>query len=696
MAQLNRRQFIAAGMLGTATWALEAQGGIPAPTAWPEGKSRSLKKAADPIATVCVACDAHCPLLAYRDNGRVVQVGPHPATAATGSLCARAYQQIEALYDPERLVQPLARVGSRGEGNWRVISWDEATAQMRQALEAGPQRAWVELGRPDPLALPLLEQFGVGQVAGWRGRREQARRAVEQELYGAPLALPELTDVRTVLLVGSRPWDGGPAFAPLARALARAKVDGAEIIACSSYQGATGSVASRWLPLRPGSEAALLLGLAHLVWQDGVAGDLPASIGEELAPYPPASVAAATGLTVDQLRELARRVRERRPSLCLAEAAGVEDAAAVAAAAQLLNALGAGPGGNRVRLARQDTDLPEIEPKLAREAAAAAVIGGGPRVSLYLAYRANPVYRAGQAARARFADPHRVGLLVALDTHLTETAQLADLVLPAAADLELWNLLDGPAGPRLQQPASRGWSEAAWLRSQQTAPTTLFGGPPNGPLGEARQLGDVLLGLLGAVDSAGNTQEGQRDVARFAREETERLGIDPTGAATVPATSPPPAPQVAGRLGASIALDTAAVVAQEGFSLLVLDPAVLDPAYPNSRWGREARRHNPVYINRAVAEKLGLRRGDRVELHSGDLRLTVPVEPVAGIHPEALALATEYGHWAGGVVATAKAGSTSPGTLGPAQPPLPWWHSHGAGSRVTRSDEPARVTLRRL
>ena len=337
-----------------------------------------------------------------------------------------------------------------------------------------------------------------------------------------------------------------------------------------------------------------------------------------------------------------------------------------------------------------------MAPLRPREDAAAAVAAGGSPISLYLAYRANPVYQAGEAARAGFAEPHRVGLLVAMDTHLTETAQLADLVLPAVADLELWNLLDGPVGPRLQQPASRAWSEAAWLRSQQTAPATLFDGPPNGPLGEARQLGGVLLELVGGVDSAGGAQ-GPPDVAHFTRERAELLGIDPAGGPSAPATTRPPVPQVSGRLGASITLDfRSAGVAEEEFSLLVLDSVVLDPAYPNSRWGREARRHNPVYVNRAVAEKMGLRRGDRVELHSRDIRLTARVEVVAGIHPEAVALATEYGHWAGGVVATAGTGSTSPGTLGPVQPPLPWWHGDGSGSRVTRSDEHVRVTLRRL
>jgi hypothetical protein len=67
------------------------------------------------VAPVCVAWDAHCPLLAYRDNGRVVQVAPNPVSGASATLCALAYQQVEALYGPERLVKPLARAGARGE-----------------------------------------------------------------------------------------------------------------------------------------------------------------------------------------------------------------------------------------------------------------------------------------------------------------------------------------------------------------------------------------------------------------------------------------------------------------------------------------------------------------------------------------------------------------------------------------------------
>ncbi|MDF1554675.1 MAG: molybdopterin-dependent oxidoreductase [Deferrisomatales bacterium] len=726
MSRLNRRQFLAAGTLGSAGLAWAGQEPLLQP--WNAGKARSLKKSLDPVATVCVGCEARCPLLAYRDHGRVVQVAPNPAAGDDTSICARAYQQVEALYDPERLLRPLARVGSRGEGKWRVISWDEAVAQMRLALNAGVERAWVEVGRPDPLALPVLERLGVTNVVGARTRLAQARRDAEQSIYGAPLSRPRLGDVRTVLLVGASPWDNGSSFAPLAKALARAKVDGAEVLSVSSYQGATGSVASRWIPLRPDSEAVLLLGLARLALQDErvdaarlagiVDGELEV-LRQQLTPYTVERVGEECGVAADTLTDLANRWVGRTPGVCLAETSSADAHGPAQAAAALLNALAGSSHatGAGVRAAKANSGLPQAESERAHDDATAAVLSPSP-IPFYLAYRANPVYRGPAELAAAFADERRVGFLVCLDTHLTETARQADLVLPAAADLELWNLFgscagDGSSLVSLQRPAPRAVSEGAWLRAQQTPAAALFDGPGTGPLGEARQLGDVLLDLLGNTDSATRRMVPHAGVAEYVRERAEELGLGPSAPGVLRESSSPPQGtacwfstpsrklEVAGKL--SLAATGAPATAADGhsFALVVLDHPELDPAFANTRWGREARRTNPLYIHTRVAEQLGLTKGSTAVVSGAGREIEVQVQPVEGIHPDAVALAGDFGHWAGGMAATASdqpeappapmgAGSrrellANPLALAaPAPQPaqVPWWHGSGAGVRV--------------
>jgi anaerobic selenocysteine-containing dehydrogenase len=748
MSRLNRRQFLAAGTLGSAgiAWA----GSEPLLQPWNAGKSRSLKKALDPVPTVCVACEARCPILAYRDNGRVVQVAPNPESGGAASICARAYEQIEALYDPERILTPLMRTGARGAGKWQAISWAEAIARIQPELAAAGTGAWVEMGRPDPLALSLLQRLQITNVAGARSSVEQARRDAERRIYGAPLVRPQLGDVRTVLLAGACPWDNGSSFAPLAKDLARAKVDGAEIISLSPYQGATGSVASRWIPIRPGSEATLLLGIARIALPDsgvederlaGIVDGEPAEIREQLAPYTLERVTEECGVTAETLTELASRWVRRTPGVCLAETADTETSEPAQAAAALLNALaGSSPGlGAGVRAGHANVGLSDAEPERARDDATDAVLTQS-FVPFYLTYRANPVYRGPAELAQVFADEERVGFLVCLDTHITETARVADLVLPAAADLELWNVFrscdqDGGALLALQQPAARAISEGAWLRVQQTLPTKkLFDGPGNGPLGEARQLGDVLLDLLGPANSPQRALVGHADTAGFVRERAQELGLATAAGAAAPGlnytpASPPqgsacwfPTPsrrlEVNGRFGLAATHAASSAVEGHSFTLVVLAHPQLDPAYANTGWGREVQRTNPLYINARVARELGLAKGSIVAVSGEGREIRAHLQPVGGIHPEAVALATDFGHWAGGMAATASDRPQAPLTAAaqgsrrdllanplalaaptarPSQ--VPWWHGSGAGVRagqLTGGDGhgPLRVSVR--
>ncbi len=739
MNPLSRRQFLAAGVGGGAGLAIENQvrrlRAVEKP--WNASTGRALRKFRDPIPTACPGCGASCALVAFRDGSRVVQVGPNPSAVPAGALCPRAYESLEALYDPERVLVPLRREGPRGAGRWREIGWDEALDLVAPVLGAAPASAYVEVGRPDPLAGVLLQRLGVerriehGASMAWSAR--EAQRAV----YGLPLGRPRLDGAAMVLLAGARPLDGGPGFSAWARDLMHARAGGTQVVALSSYEGPTGSLADEWIPVRPGTAALVLLGIARILlserWYDpedltGATGATAEQLLQTLFPYTADLVEASAGVPAIRLVQLARRIAEQRPSLCVADGAGTTQALTLEAAAALLNSLEGSPESVGVRLAHAPSWIPSFEPTLPRTRAVKDILAGNERASLYLAYRANPLYWSPRSdtVRRAFADESRVGLLVAMDTHLTETAELADLVLPASTDLEMWNLLGGytPEGRPyavLQQPATRASSEPAFLASPDTEPGRLFDAPPPAPLGEARQLGDLLLGVLDRLGHPLREDFPHPDCGSYVRElgDTvpplaadggfERLGREgswlgrtvsypwaadrgfPTQSGLV---------EVRARLVHRVPREFKRLEG-DAFALVVLEYPELDPGYANSRWGREIRFENPLLMNAEAARRLGLEAGDRVVIHTEVGQAVAPVMPIQGIHPQAVAVGADFGHWAGGVAATARGapsgassrpllverrdflsnplGIAAPGTEGGE---APWWHTHGAGFSV--------------
>lgn len=715
MPKMNRREFLAAGGLGAAGMALENKAQLMKLPAKGEGgrPSRLLYKYRDPVPTACVGCRARCALIAYRDGGQAVQIAPDASAPVPAAACPRAYEALEVLRDPERVLTPLRRVGPRGSGKWEEISWAEALHRIAEALGRRGGKATADLGRPDPLAGQILPPLAFDQIVEQEASFLWSSLEAQRSVYGKPLEVPDLRGVRTVLLVGADALDGGRHYPRMARDLIEAKARGASVLAVGPYGGATGSLAESWIPVRPGTETLFLLGLARVLvlrgWADPEAldrwtGASRESLLESLAPYDADRVESAAGVPSRTLVELARRFAERGPSLCWVDGAGRRGAEALEAAAAILNASGGSPERVGVRLAHQPEWAPSLEPTLPRGHVVEEITSGRQRASLYLAYRSNPVYWSARSdlVRQAFADEQRVGLLVAMDTLVTETGLLADLVLPAAADLELWNLFGGytPRGQAyaiLQQPVPRKMPEPEFLTSPDTPLEALFEGPGTGPAGQARQLGDVLLELLQlrghpdrerfafpttgayvkhlvdsepALTAAGGFEELSRKGSWLGAEIYPWSDSDgfPTGSGVL---------EVEGRLTHG---EPARDSEGDGLALVPLSYAELGPGYANTRWGREIRRTNPVYLNPVTARDLGLRAGERVAVRTEVGEALGHLELLEGIHPRAVAIAEDFGHWAGGVATTASA--KVPGDPPDTHADPVWWAGQGAGFSV--------------
>ena len=89
----------------------------------------------EPVATACALCASRCAAIGYVENGYVVKVEGNPDSRRTmGTLCAKGQAGVNQVYDPDRILQPLKRVGQRGEGKWEKISWEAALGDLTERL----------------------------------------------------------------------------------------------------------------------------------------------------------------------------------------------------------------------------------------------------------------------------------------------------------------------------------------------------------------------------------------------------------------------------------------------------------------------------------------------------------------------------------------------------------------------------------
>lgn len=691
MTHLTRRQFLALGAAGAGIAALpgvaKAKGDVP----FNARVSRPIRKYDESVITACTACASHCALTAYRQDKRVAAVIP------TAGGCPRGMASMEALYDGERLLTPLKRVGKRGSGKWARIGWEEAAELVASALRGAGSGAVLDMGRPDPLA-PFAPALGFGTVVTEESTLTWGSRKARKALYGEESAAIDISGVNTVILWNANEADGGPDFARNTAELIHARSAGAKIVLVSPRVGATGTFADKWIPLKPGYEAQAALALAAKLIEAKAPGAaaLKAKLDldeAELSTLLGRGLAGESGISESDFKWLGARFFEGTVAV-RADGSGTLNAKALEGATAVLNSLG---GGLKVRPTLATGE--EVEATAPREKVTGALIDGGRKSALYLAYRSNPVYaspRSSMAAKA-FSDETKVGLVVSFDVNLTETGLCADLLLPAASDLECRNLLSGITpqgvpGYLLKRPVQVWEGEAGYLRSKGATLARLFDGPQPGTAGEALQLGDFLALV---AKKAGRTLPFD-SVDKAVAERSAKFAFQ-AQKPWVSVNLAPVTPKIDPEVLSAYVRSHKAPTKGEGLKLVTIDWVELDAAYPNSVFGREIRAKSPVYLNVLTAKKLGFKKGDHVTVNLGGEKFLGQLFTVQTLHPNAVAIARDFGHWASGSAASLK----SPDEAMPAvhmerkeflggvnlasikfKPDTFWWREHGPGASL--------------
>ena len=244
------------------------------PRAWPERKLRSYTL----IPTVCFNCESGCGLLAYVDRETLeiqkFEGNPlHPGSR--GRNCAKGPATHNQVYDPERILYPLKRVGKRGEGKWVRVTWDEVlddlAARIRRAFEEGRHNeVMYHVGRPGHEGVMewILFAWGVDSHNSHTNVCSSGARAGLAFWMGFDRPSPDHANARVILLVSSH-LETGHYFNPHAQRIMEGKMKGAKLIVLDTRLSNTASLADEWLSPWPGTEAAILLSIANYLIQTG-------------------------------------------------------------------------------------------------------------------------------------------------------------------------------------------------------------------------------------------------------------------------------------------------------------------------------------------------------------------------------------------------------------------------------------------
>jgi anaerobic selenocysteine-containing dehydrogenase len=435
------------------------------------------------LPSVCPLCSAGCGLtVRVMDADADVTVGGqagvkrikaakklegnpnHPVNR--GRLCARGQSAIQVTYHPDRITQPLKLSGSRGQGQYAAISWDDALAEFVARLDAlaaaGNQRTLAFLTRPgNSRRRALVEQFLTGfgappPIAFELFGDDVLRQANGISFGRSQLPTFDLGNARYVLSFGADflgTWNS-----PVAHAVAygemrqgRPGVRG-RMVQVEARMSQTGANADEWVPVNPGTEGVLALGIANAIMTAnlrpaGAAGPAGAAIegwSGGLTAYTPDEVQKLTGVDARRIQRLAREFAETGPAVAivagppLAQTNGLFNALAVNALNALVGNVGQ-PGGVY------------FTPQLNLRGGQAAAAGDGFRLQpegtggthiadaqVLCVDGANPVFTTPRAWGVRDALV-KVPYIVSFGHFLDETSVLADLILPDHTFLEGWS-----------------------------------------------------------------------------------------------------------------------------------------------------------------------------------------------------------------------------------------------------------------
>lgn len=436
--------------------------------------------------SMCGMCAVRCPIKVDVVDGKVAWIEGNANDGGMGqSLCAKGSAGIAFEYDHERPQGPMIRVGARGAGQWKTVSWDEAYSYIAEKMQAiiathGAKAialsdrggSFCDLTKSFVQALGSPNYFNHDCTCG-----RNANHACKSLFgYGRDDIKYDFKNAKHIVLYGRNMAESF--MVKEVRSLMDALGNGTKLTYVDPRASVTAGKASRYWQIRPGTDYALNLGIINTLIKENlynadfvnqfVSGF--AQLAEFIKPYTPEWAAAETGIPAEEIVSFCREVAADAPQVIFHGGwmtSRYSDSFYASRTAYLINVLlgslevqgglfvGKGPGNAGKNGLKALTDLmPKVtdprcdglgeEPHLSHMDKGAGLLqllfpclqSGKPYpIKAYFAYRHDPLISMPDPEAQKKAFDN-LDLLVAIDVNFSETAQYADVILPEATYLE--------------------------------------------------------------------------------------------------------------------------------------------------------------------------------------------------------------------------------------------------------------------
>jgi anaerobic selenocysteine-containing dehydrogenase len=432
--------------------------------------------------TVRGACPHDCPdtcaIITTVQNGRATRIQGDPNHPVTqGFLCSKVNRYLDRTYHRDRLTHPLRRVGPKGRGKFERVTWDEALAdiagRLKQVIAAHGAESVLPYSyagtmgylQGESMDRRFFHTLGASKLE--RTICSTAGAAGMRMTVGANIGADteSVRDSDLILLWGTNTLTANPHLWPF---ILEAREKGAPVICIDPIRTRTARQSDEWIPIRPGTDAALALGLMHVVFRDNLQDDdylerftLGADqMRARAAEWTPERTSATTGIPAEVIVSLGVRYGRSRNAFIrvnygLQRHAGGGMAVRTIACLPAITGHWRRAGGgiqlstsknfvyNVAQLHRVDAGPPTRTINMVRLGDALTLPDagvGGPPVKALIVYNSNPGAVAPDLNAVRRGLGREDLFTVVLEHFQTDTADWADYVLPATTQLEHWDV----------------------------------------------------------------------------------------------------------------------------------------------------------------------------------------------------------------------------------------------------------------
>jgi thiosulfate reductase/polysulfide reductase chain A len=426
--------------------------------------------------SICDMCFNKCGLIARVEKGVVKKLDPNPKfLKSRGMLCARGNAGIRQLYDPDRLKYPLLRKGARGEGRWQRLSWTEAldlAAEKLKAIADKYTRCGVLFMAGSDLQSSFVNRFagvfGSYNIVSHESNCLVSRNRAFLDTFGE-MPTPDTLNCKYIITAGANLLEA--LITPDSMDMITAKQKGCKVVVLDPRFTKTAALADEWYPIKPGTDMAFFLALMHVLIEEkrydrkfveektfGLE-----KLREHVRKYTPEWAEIECEIPAGDIRRMARELSAAAPAAMVypgRRSSDYQDSTQIRRSMAMVNALLGNwdrPGGltvsRDIKVKAKPFDPPfyENNPEERIESgrspmmfedegsfkhARDAVIEGKPYpVKGFFTYKVNPL-ATGANRRKTFEMITKLDFMITVDIAMSDTAWMADLVLPAPSYLE--------------------------------------------------------------------------------------------------------------------------------------------------------------------------------------------------------------------------------------------------------------------